>query len=122
MEKQVSHVKNVKKELVEKAENVTIQWLIGEEVNTPCYLRLFTFDVDGRMPLHKHENFEHIQYYLKGKMKVKIGGDEYKLGKDDFLFIPEKVSHTYENIGDSEAQFLCIIPAIKNRETELLEE
>lgn len=122
MQKKISHVRKVEPEVVERAQNVTIQWMIGEDDNAPCYMRLFTFGIDGRMPLHQHANVGHVQYYLKGKMKVTIGGEEHSLTKGNFLYVPKNVPHAYENVGEEEAQFICIIPPVKDTHTELLSE
>lgn len=122
MKKIVSHSDDVEKEAVERGEGISIQWLIGEDQDVDYYLRKFTFDIGGKMPYHQHKELYHEEYILKGRVKATIDKEEYEVDTGDFLLIPKGVPHSYENIGDEKAQFLCIIPAIKDRHTEILEE
>ncbi|PTD94713.1 hypothetical protein C9439_01190 [archaeon SCG-AAA382B04] len=55
-------------------------------------------------------------------MKVTTSEEVYEVEKGDYLFIPKGVPHKYENISDTESQFICIIPAVEDRHSELLED
>lgn len=102
----VSSASEVKTEDVEDASEFRRQWLIGEESGADCFMRKFTVDEDGEMPLHRHDNLEHIQYILKGRIRVRAGDEVYVAERDDFLFIPRGVPHKYENLSDGESQFV----------------
>ena len=98
---------------VERAEEIGIQKLITEDDGSEnIHLRKFTMQPGGSMGLHSHDNAEHVQYVLKGIIKVTIGDSEYTVREGFSLFIPRKTPHSYENIGNTEAEFLCIIPSV----------
>ncbi len=117
----VSHSDNVEKEEVERADGFFVQWLIGKDCDVDCYMRKYTLAPGGKMVLHKHDNLHHIQYVLKGKMEVTIGNEKYDVRKGSFLLIPEGIPHKYENIGEGEAQFICMIPAVEDMDVNILE-
>ena len=73
-------------------------------------MRLFRIDVGGRIPLHKHNKIFHLQYILKGKMKVTIGQEEHVVEAGDVIYIPSRVVHEYINIGDEPVEFICVTP------------
>ncbi|KXA97795.1 hypothetical protein AKJ38_00230 [candidate division MSBL1 archaeon SCGC-AAA259I14] len=118
----VSHVGEIKSEKVERAENISVEWLIGTESGAECYIRRFTMKPGGKMDLHKHDNLYHLQYVLKGNIKIVIGSEKYEVEEGSFLYIPEGTPHSYENLENNEAQFLCIIPSKEDRHTEILSE
>lgn len=118
----VSNVDEVEAEEVGRADGIYKEWLIGEESEAICYMRRFTIKEKGKMPLHKHENMSHIQYVLKGRINVTIGDEEFEVESGSFLFIPKDTPHSYENLNDGESRFICIIPAVKDRDTEVLED
>jgi len=107
------------KEDVPNADKVKIQWLISDNDGSQgIYMRKFTMQPGADMKLHSHPNTEHLQYYLKGEVKLHMGDDEYEVGEGDSIFIPAGVRHKYKNIGEEEAVFLCIVPG-GNSETVL---
>lgn len=115
----VIHTKDVERD--EVAKGIHIQWLIASEHGSDrIFLRRFVMERGSFMPLHRHRNCEHTQFYLKGKVKVRIDDFEYEVGKGDAVFIPVGTSHSYTNIGDGEAEFLCIVPGVEI-DTEMLE-
>ena len=105
---------DVKMEEIPNTEGIFIQWLIADkEGSKRIHLRRFTLKPGAKMTYHVHDNCEHLQYYLKGKSKVRLGEHEKYLCPGDALFIPSGVPHLYENIGEEDLQFLCIVPAIE---------
>lgn len=118
----VSHVEDVEKIKVGKNEKIYKQWLIGEDKNVNFFMRKFTLEPGEKMAPHVHGNYEHEGYVLKGKLKFTIGGEEHEMEKGNFFLIPDGVPHKGENIGNDKAEFLCIIPAVRDRVTEYLEE
>lgn len=110
----------VKMEEVENTDGIFIQWLLSEkEGSERIYIRRFTLKPGAKMPFHKHGNCEHLQYYLKGKGKVRMGKKDIDVNQGDALFIPSGVPHSYLNTGDDDLQFLCIVPGI-DIETDFL--
>ncbi len=99
-------------ETVERGKNIEIQRLVTDKEGAEnCFMRKFTMEPGAHMPHHEHDKTDHVQYILKGKMKVTLG-DETKIAeKDDVLYIPSDVPHSYENPYDESIQFLCIVPA-----------
>jgi len=83
-------------------------------------MRHFIIDVGGYIPLHKHSKIFHLQYVLRGRMKLRIGDEEYIVGRGDVLYLPSGKPHRYENIGDEPVEFLCITPLYYD-EMEILE-
>ncbi len=113
----VIHASDVEKDEVE--DGINIQWLIAKNQGSKkIHLRRFVMEPGSMMPLHSHNNCEHLQYYLKGKVKVKIDEHEYKVGEGDAVFIPVGAAHSYTNICEEKAVFLCIVPAV-DIETEM---
>ncbi len=113
---------DVEKENVERADMIDIQWLIAEnEGSDNIYLRKFTIKPGGSMGYHKHYGTEHVQYILNGTIKLVMDEEEYIVKKGSAVFIPKDVPHSYENPGDVDAEFLCIIPS-GDVETEVLED
>ena len=86
-----------------------MQVLIGSDVAPNFAMRKFIIKSGGHMPLHTN-SVEHEQYVLSGSAKVVIGSEEYIAKKDDVIFIPAGVAHSYEVLGDEDYQFLCLIP------------
>ncbi|MFW5953278.1 MAG: cupin domain-containing protein [Candidatus Natronoplasma sp.] len=103
---------DVELEKVERGEKIWIQRLITEaEGASNCFMRKFTLKPGASMPLHLHENTDHVQYILSGKMKVKLGDKTHVAEKDDALYIPSDIPHSYENPYKENIEFLCVVPA-----------
>ncbi len=118
----VSHVDKVKVEKIDRAEGMYKQWLMGDDVGAACCMRKFTMKEGGEMPMHRHENLYHLQYVLSGKIKMIIGDEEFEAKEGSFIFIPKGKPHSYENLSEGDSQFLCIIPAVEDGGTEILED
>ncbi|MFO7792805.1 MAG: cupin domain-containing protein [Candidatus Saliniplasma sp.] len=103
---------SVEKNDVERADDIDIQWLISKDQGSDnIFMRKFTIKPGGSMGYHKHDETEHVQYVLKGTIELLMDGEKYTVSKGDAVFIPSDVPHSYENIGDKDAVFLCIIPS-----------
>lgn len=110
----VRHVDGVKMEELDISEGIFIQWLVADEQGSKrVHLRRFVMEPKAHMPSHTHSNCEHVQYYLKGDVRVEIGDETYDVGPGDSVFIPEDTPHSYTNIGDEKAVFLCIVPGVE---------
>jgi hypothetical protein len=71
------------------------------------------------MPLHTNE-VEHEQYVLAGRARVVIGEEVLEVQKDDVVFIPGRVPHSYETMGDEPFEFLCVVPNLPDK-TRIME-
>ena len=83
--------------------------LIGDDRAPNFAMRKFIIKSGGSMPLHTN-TVEHEQYVLSGSAKVVIADEEKIAKKDDILFIPAGVPHSYEVVGDEDYEFLCLVP------------
>jgi mannose-6-phosphate isomerase-like protein (cupin superfamily) len=68
-----------------------------------------TLPPGGRRPLaHRHTNCSEAYFVLDGLVSVVVEGEEFSLGREDFLLVPRGTSHTFGNGGESEARLLVI--------------
>ncbi len=94
---------------------VRMRILIGED-DAPTYImRVFEVDPGGVIPRHEHP-WEHEIFVLKGRMRVKIGDDEYDVGEGYAIYIPPNVPHEYINDTDDTVIFICTIPKQKKQQ------
>jgi len=98
----------------------TRQVLIGPEVGPNFALRKFSMEPGGGMPLHTN-TVEHEQYILNGRASVVIGDQLLEVQKDDVVFIPGGVPHSYTAVGDEPFEFLCAVQNLPD-ETKLVSE
>ena len=105
----IKSVNDIEEQEVDAGEGVSIQVLISSEEAPHFAMRKFRIKKGGFMPYHTN-SVEHEQYVLNGKAKVVIDGEGFIAKKDDRLFIPAGVPHSYEVIGDEDYEFLCLVP------------
>jgi len=72
-------------------------------------LRVFTIGLGGYTPRHLHD-WEHINYIMKGRGKLRLGDEVHELKEKDFAVVPSNVEHQFENPYDEEFEFICIVP------------
>lgn len=101
--------------VVEAGEKTKIQVLVGPDEAPDFAMRRFVMEPGGGMPLHTNR-VQHEQYVLQGKARIRIGGEEIEVEKDDVVYIPAGVEHSYQSIGDEDFVFLCMVP---NRPDEI---
>jgi len=110
-------------EAVPSGTGTTRQVLIGPDEGPNFALRKFAMEPGGGMPLHTNA-VEHEQYVLGGRARVVIGEEVVEVEKDDVVFIPAGVPHSYEALGENPFEFLCVVPNApdETRIVEVLEE
>ena len=111
----VKHQQDVDVHIIKAGDNTTMQVLISSQEGPNFALRRFIMEPGGGMPEHTN-TVEHEQYVLRGHANIGIGDDEFEVSAGDVVFIPEGMPHWYQNIGDENFEFLCIIP---NRPDEI---
>lgn len=94
---------------LQAGEGASMQMLISPETAPHFAMRKFVIKKEGFMPLHTN-TVEHEQYILKGKARVELGDDSFIAVKDDIIFVPAGVPHSYHVIGDEDYEFLCLVP------------
>jgi len=105
----VKQVKDIPAQVVKAGELTTIQVLISGQEGPHFAMRRFVMQPGGGMPNHTN-TLEHEQYVLQGHARIGIGENEFEVEAGDVVFIPEGVPHWYQNIGEEDFEFLCIIP------------
>jgi quercetin dioxygenase-like cupin family protein len=111
MEKIVKNFIEVLEEPVEMegAKNAFIRWLIK---GPNFHLRYFRIEKGGNSPRHSH-NYEHEIFVLKGDGKIFIDGEDYYISSNFFIYVPPNKEHQIINNGETDLEFLCVIPNVK---------
>ncbi len=91
----------------------SIQWLWGKDDGVPNFaLRRFIVQPGGKIGIHNHKE-EHEIFVLSGKGSViDDSGFKQDIKANDTLYVPPNEAHGYENTGNSDLIFLCIIPLL----------
>ena len=105
----VKKVNEIQSQVVKNGDKTTIQVLISSQEGPNFAMRRFAMEPGGGMPNHTN-TVEHEQYVLRGHARIGIGDEEYEVTAGDIVFIPEGVPHWYQNIGEENFEFLCMIP------------
>lgn len=105
----VKHADEIPASIVAAGVNTTKQVLISADEGPNFAMRRFIMGPGGGMP--RHTNLvEHEQYVLTGRARIGIGDEVYTVQAGDVVFIPPEVPHWYENIGNDDFVFLCLVP------------
>ncbi|MCX6169504.1 MAG: cupin domain-containing protein [Ignavibacteriales bacterium] len=105
----VKKIDEVPKEEVTAGTKTTKQVLISSNEAPNFAMRKFTIQPGGGMPMHTN-TVEHEQLVLNGNADVVIGEHKFVAKKDDVVFIPAGVPHSYKTLGDEAFEFLCVVP------------
>ena len=99
------------------APGTSIRWLIDDDRDgAPVYsLRMIEIAPGGNSPHHSHP-YEHENFIVQGKGRLRIVDTWYDLKEGDVAFVPAGIVHQYVNAGDIPLKFLCGIPVKKLRE------
>ncbi|MBP1621962.1 MAG: Cupin 2 conserved barrel domain protein [Acidobacteria bacterium] len=74
---------------VERASGTTIEVLLGAADGAPRFAtRRFTIAPGGRIPCHRHDDIEHEQVVLEGRMVLGLDERVVEVGPGDCLLIP----------------------------------
>jgi quercetin dioxygenase-like cupin family protein len=105
----VKHANDIPTQIVKNGDMATMQVLISSQEGPHFAMRRFVMEPGGGMPEHTN-TVEHEQYVLRGHASIGIGDETYEVRAGDVVFIPQGVPHWYQNIGEENFEFLCIIP------------
>ncbi len=87
------------------------------------FTRRFTLAPGGAIPEHRHDTVEHQQVVVRGEMVLTLDGVERVVRAGDAVFIPAGTAHAYANpSAQQEVEFLCIVPATADYQTQWLGE
>jgi quercetin dioxygenase-like cupin family protein len=115
----VKKVFDIPREPVTAGKKTHRQILIGADEGPNFAMRRFIIEAGGGMPKHTN-TVEHEQYVLNGRATVGIGDEEFRVQKDDVVYIPAGMPHWYRVDSTEPFEFLCIVPNLPD-ETKLLE-
>ena len=62
----------------------------------------------GPGPYHYHAESDNVYFVLDGEISVVVEGEEFRLDRNDALFIPPGLRHATANCGDAPARFIEI--------------
>jgi quercetin dioxygenase-like cupin family protein len=105
----VKHAQEVETRVVKAGNKTTIQVLITSQEGPNFAMRRFVMEPGGGIPKHTN-TVEHEQFVLRGHASIGIGGETHEVFAGDVIFIPEGVPHWYQNMGEENFEFLCMIP------------
>ena len=94
---------------VKAGTQTTMQILISSEEGPNFAMRRFEIQPGGGMPMDTNE-VEHEHIVLGGRGRVHLGQEVYEVEKDDVLYIPAGLPHSYESIGEEPFAFICSVP------------
>jgi len=112
----VKHAVDVEANDVLNAKDTKIQVLVSSREGPNFALRKFSMQKDGGMPRHTN-TVEHEQYVLRGEATITIGEETHHVKAGMWVFIPEGVMHSYQNMSEEPFEFLCIIPNKEDKVT-----
>ena len=105
----VKHLQDLPLEPISAGEKTSKQILISHEEGPNFAMRRFVIEAGGFMPLHSN-SVEHEQFCIGGEAEVVIGDEIVMVKKNDVVFIPANVPHSYKTVGFAAFEFLCLVP------------
>ncbi|MBT3228454.1 MAG: cupin domain-containing protein [Candidatus Marinimicrobia bacterium] len=105
----VKHFQDLPLEPVAAGEKTSKQVLISSEEGPNFAMRRFVIEAGGFMPLHTN-SVEHEQFCIGGEAEVVIGEELVTVKKNDVVFIPANVPHSYRTTSSEAFEFLCLVP------------
>ena len=107
---------------VNRARGATMAVLVGPQMRAPRFItRRFALAPGGRIPTHRHDTIEHEQVVTRGAMELVLDGRAQTVQAGDVVLIPAGCAHSYENRGAETCEFICVVPATSDYQTEWLE-
>jgi quercetin dioxygenase-like cupin family protein len=73
---------------------------------------LFEYSIPPRTdgpPAHIHTREDESFICLAGRLDVFLGGEDFRLGAGDYLYLPRDVVHTFRNTCDEESRVISVV-------------
>ncbi|NQV40895.1 MAG: cupin domain-containing protein [Candidatus Marinimicrobia bacterium] len=105
----VKHLQDLPLEPISAGEKTSKQVLISHDEGPNFAMRRFVIEPGGFMPLHSN-SVEHEQFCIGGEAEVVIGDETVTVKKNDVVFIPANIPHSYRTTSPEAFEFLCLIP------------
>ncbi len=108
----VSHEENVEARIFnnEEAKGTSMKAIISPKEGWEGYvMRVLELEVGGYSPKHNHP-WPHINYMLEGEGILSLDGEEYKVKKGSYAYVPANKVHQFKNAGNGIFKFICIVP------------
>jgi quercetin dioxygenase-like cupin family protein len=84
--------------------------VIGKNEGWPEHtVRVFRVRGGGYTFRHQHD-WEHVNYVIKGRGRLRLGDQVHELSERDFAFVPPNTEHQFENPYNEDFEFICIVP------------
>jgi len=90
--------------------DVTKKIMIGPQDGYDGFLRVFTVQVGGHTPDHRHDWF-HANYILEGTGTIFMDGKQIPVKPGSVAYIEGGKTHHFENSGKVPLKFICLVPA-----------
>src|SRR6056297_3152018 len=109
--KKYSEIKEEKGDM-DGVKGAHIRWLVAEKDGAENFaMRRFRVEKDGYTPFHKHPH-EHETYILKGNGVMVTENGEKPIEEGSFIFVKPYEKHQFKNTGETDLEFLCMIPMV----------
>jgi quercetin dioxygenase-like cupin family protein len=82
--------------------------LTGEETGGAIDYFVVEVAPHGGPPLHVHHTQLETIHVLKGRFKVRIGEEEFRLDEGGFAYLPSQVPHTFLNLTDETGEVIVV--------------
>jgi len=99
---------------------ITENWLIGKAEGAQNFaVRYYQVGVGG-FSRKEHHAYDHGILIMHGEGEVLIGTEKYPFSAGDVIYIPVDEEHQLINTGNAPMGFICIIPAKRKKNGEVV--
>ncbi len=108
----ISHENQVETKVVTHPEalSATMKVLVGPADGWEGHvMREFILQKGGHTPKHVHP-WPHINYIIEGEGTLFLNGQKNQVEAGSIAYVPNDALHQFENTGDGELRFICIVP------------
>ena len=93
-------------EKVSSGENVEVNPFYGNYESLAPYI--YNLPVGRKVGLHKHPTTDELFFIIKGKLRFRVGDQQFDVGPGDVVQGKMDIPHSFENIGKEPAAFLSV--------------
>ncbi len=99
---------------------ITENWLIGKAEGAENFAVRYYLVEAGCFSRKEFHPYDHGIIILHGEGEVLIGAEKYPFSAGDVIYIPPDEEHQLINTGESPMGFICIIPAKRKKNDEIV--